>query len=81
MPGYVPSGWNTTITLHQLFGINVRKCKVFLYINSCFRHHYETIFSPMVLEGELPTKFFGPPSSIPQCAIFGKSLDGFEESL
>ena len=52
VPSRLPSAWNTTITLHQSFGINIWKCNVIIYIQNCFQINYVIIFCPIEILSE-----------------------------
>ena len=56
MTGYLPSAWNTKITLHQLFGNYFEKWNVIICIQNCFRNNYVIIFCQMVLSSASPRK-------------------------
>ena len=58
MPGCLPSTWNTTITLHQLFGMNFGKWNVMIFIHNCFRVNFVINFSRMVLSRQDFESFF-----------------------
>ena len=75
MPGFLPSAWNTTVTLHQLLGIHFWKCNVIIYIQYCFRIHYVIIPCPMVLvniSGRMGSRilFTMPSQQENTCAFF-----------